>query len=570
MPNLASVAASQLNIRFAHISLRRNRLLTQPWLSSPVHFALLYADESAYNNGDNLYGHDHSATFPLNAILTLHAFLSGSFDWTKRLKLVKLCLVRTLSILLVTLLLAACENPAKPLSEPKQGVVIENKEIIVVTHNGPNTYYINGDNELAGLEHDLAMLFAESLGPNYSIKFLLVNNITKVIPTLLKGKAHLAAADLSITPARQHLVRFSVPYQSVQQQVVYNIEQKNKPGGLQDLIGKRIAVPAGTSYAERLREISKDEPLLGWQELGNASTDELLEQVAEGLLDYTVADDHLVALVQNYYPNLGTGLALGKPEKIAWAFPKTGDPWLYNQANVFFARIQKDGTLRNLLDRYYGHSERLDAIDVTTFLQRIRSILPQYIDLFKQAQEVTGLDWRLLAAISYRESHWDRFNTSPTNVRGMMMLTENTADSLGVTDRLDAKQSIMGGARYIIKLRETIPERVQEPDRTWMALAAYNIGYAHVEDARVLAERLNLNPDSWADIKKTLPLLNRAEYYTHARYGYANGGAPVIFVESVRTYHKILEKFEPQHSPLLPNFKLALLNARANLKSLTY
>ena len=151
-----------------------------------------------------------------------------------------------------------------------------------------------------------------------------------------------------------------------------------------------------------------------------------------------------------------------------------------------------------------------------------------------------------------------------------MMLTENTADSLGVTDRLDAKQSIMGGARYIIKLRETIPERVQEPDRTWMALAAYNIGYAHVEDARVLAERLNLNPDSWADIKKTLPLLNRAEYYTHARYGYANGGAPVIFVESVRTYHKILEKFEPQHSPLLPNFKLALLNARANLKSLTY
>jgi len=477
---------------------------------------------------------------------------------------VKLCLVRILLILLVTFLLAACENPAKPQSEANQGEQHkDNKEIIVVTHNGPNTYYVNGENEFAGLEYDLARLFAEDLGADYSVKFLLADNITKVIPTLLKGKAHLAAADLSITRIRQHLVRFSVPYQSVQQEVVYNIEQKNKPGKLQDLIGKRIAVPAGTSYAERLKEISRNEPLLSWQELSNASTDELLEQVAKGQLDYTIADDHLVALVQNYYPNLGIGLALGEPEKIAWAFPKIGDPWLYNKANVFFARIQKDGTLRNLLDRYYGHSTRLDSTDVTTFLQRIFSLLPQYIDLFKQAQEITGLDWRLLAAISYRESHWNRFNTSPTNVRGMMMLTEDTADGLGVTDRLDARQSIVGGARYIAKLRETIPERVQEPDRTWMALAAYNIGYAHVEDARVLAQRLNLNPDCWADVKKTLPLLNRAEYYTHAKSGYANGGAPVIFVESVRTYHKILEKFQPQHRPVLPSFNLAKLDMRA-------
>lgn len=476
----------------------------------------------------------------------------------------KLCLVRIHLILLFTLLLAACENPVKPLSEPKSGEQArDNKEIVVVTHNGPNTLFVDGNDKLAGLEYDLANLFIKELGEDYTVKFLVVDNITKVIPALLKGKAHLAAADLSITRTRQHLVRFSAPYQGVQQQVVYNIEQKNKPEKLQDLIGKRIAVPAGTSYAERLRKISRDEPLLGWQELSNAGTDELLEQVAEGLLDYTIADDHLVSLLQNYYPNIDAGLALGEPEKIAWAFPKTGDQWLYNKADRFFARIQKDGTLRNLLDRYYGHSQRLDALDVTTFLKRTRDILPQYISLFKQAQEITGLDWRLLAAISYRESHWDRFNTSPTNVRGMMMLTEATADSMGVTDRLDAAQSIMGGARYIIKLKETIPNRVKEPDRTWMALAAYNIGYAHVEDARVLAQRLNLNPDSWADVKKTLPLLNKAEYYTKVKYGYASGGAPVIFVESIRTYYKILEKFEPRHHRTLPSLNVAGLDARA-------
>jgi membrane-bound lytic murein transglycosylase F len=177
--------------------------------------------------------------------------------------------------------------------------------------------------------------------------------------------------------------------------------------------------------------------------------------------------------------------------------------------------------------------------------------------LFKQAQEITGIDWRLLAAVSYRESHWDTYNTSPTNVRGLMMLTEDTADLMGVTDRLDPKQSIPAGARYLLKLKDTIPDHIPEPDRTYMALAAYNIGYAHVEDARVLAKRLGLNPDSWADVKKTLVMLNNPEYYSTVKYGYASGGAPVIFVESIRSYQRILERYQPSHTPIFKTFKIA-------------
>jgi len=465
-----------------------------------------------------------------------------------------------LIIIFAVLLLTACQEPVKPLPDPR-----ESKEIVVVTHNGPNTYYVDGNDQIAGLEYDLATKFVESLGPEYSVRFVLVNNITEVIPTLLKGEAHFAAADLSITHLRQHLVQFTVPYQNVQQHIVYNTEINQAPKKIEDLIGKNIAVPAGTSYAERLAEKTQNYPKLEWQALEKVSADELMEQVAEGLLDFTVSDGHLVAMLRNYYPNLGIGLALGKEEQIAWAFPKTGNRWLYDQANIYFARIQQDGTLRNLIDRYYGHSKRLDTLDITTFLKRTRTLLPQYIDLFKEAQEMTGIDWRLLAAVSYRESHWDRLNTSPTNVRGLMMLTEATADMLGVTDRLDARQAIMGGARYIVMLRDTIPKRVPEPDRTWMALAAYNIGYAHLEDARVLAQRMNLNPDSWADVKKTLPLLNKVEYYSTVKYGFARGGAPVIFVESIRTYHKILEKYEPPHSPLLPSFELARIFTQSTL-----
>lgn len=463
-------------------------------------------------------------------------------------------------IILAALLLSACQEPVQPLPDPR-----ESKEIVVVTHNGPNTYYIDGSDQPAGLEYDLASKFVKSLGPEYRIRFHVVNNITEVIPALLKGEAHFAAADLSITRLRQHLVQFTSPYQSVQQHIVYNTEINPQPKKLEDLIGKEIAVPAGTSYAERLAEKKQNLPGLQWRALEKVSADELMEQVAEGLLDFTVSDSHLVAMLRNYYPNLGIGLALGKEEEIAWAFPKTGDRWLYDQANSYFAGIRKDGTLRNLIDRYYGHSERLDTLDVTTFLKRTRTLLPQYIDLFKEAQEMTGIDWRLLAAVSYRESHWDRLNTSPTNVRGLMMLTEATADMLGVTDRLDARQAIMGGARYIVMLKDTIPKRVPEPDRTWLALAAYNIGYAHLEDARVLAQRMKLNPDSWADVKKTLPLLNKVEYYSTVKYGFARGGAPVIFVESIRTYHKILEKYEPPHSPLLPSFDLARIFTQATM-----
>ncbi|HZV61374.1 MAG TPA: membrane-bound lytic murein transglycosylase MltF [Methylophilaceae bacterium] len=461
--------------------------------------------------------------------------------------------------LLMLFLLASigCRKLPEPLPDVRQS-----KELIVVTHNGPNTYYVNGDNEFAGLEYDLARLFTEDLGPDYKLNFLVVSNISEVLPTLLEGRGHLAAADLTVTSIRKRMVDFSVPYQDVQQYVVYNSEQGKAPKKVQDLLHANIIVPSGTSYAERLRSLARNEPQLEWQELANVSADELLERVAAGELDYTIADDHLAAILGNYYPNLRIGMALGKPEAIGWAFPRNQHEWLREKADSFFLRIKKDGTLRNLLDRYYGHSDRLKSVDVTAFLQRSQTILPQYMRLFKQAQELTSLDWRLLAAVSYQESHWDRFNTSPTNVRGMMMLTEDTADRMGVTDRLDAKQSIIAGARYIVLLKEALPARIAEPDKTWMALAAYNIGLAHLEDARVLAQRLKLNPDRWADVKKTLPLLNKAEYYSTVKYGYASGGAPVVFVESIRTYHKILERYEPGHKPLLPSLELAWMGPR--------
>ena len=435
--------------------------------------------------------------------------------------------------------------------------------------NSPNTYYVDGNNEFAGLEYDLAKLFVQELDDGTQLKFIVENHIDQILPNLLNGRADIAAADISVTAARKTRIDFTTPYQDVQQQVIYNKDlDKKPPKNIKELIGKNITVPAGTSFAERLSKLHADQPSLFWEERTNANSEKLLIELASGELEYTIADSHLVAILQNYYPSLGVAFAIGEPEKIAWAFSKNSNPQLLAKADAFFKKIKNNGTLRNLIDRYHGNAKRLNQLDIKTFLMNSNKLLPKYKHLFKQAQEITGIDWRLLAAISYQESHWDTFNTSPTNVRGLMMLTEATADRMGVTDRLDPKQSIPAGAKYINLMVDTVPERVPEPDRTYMALASYNIGYAHVEDARVLAQRLKLNPDSWADVKKTLVMLNNPDYYVNAKYGYCSGGAPVIFVESIRSYHNILLRYQPAHNAGDNDFKIAretFLNNKAVL-----
>lgn len=458
-------------------------------------------------------------------------------------------------ISLLTLAVLGCTPEPAPAPEPT--AIKDEKVVTFVTINSPNTYFLNGTNEYAGLEYDLAKLFVASLGPEYQIKFIVVDSFSKVIPTLLSGKADIAAADITITEDRKKIVNFSMPYHDVQQQVAYNRDVTSAPKRLDQLEGLTITVPAGTSYAERLHKLSATIPALVWQEQEDTSSEQLLEALAHEEITYTVTDNHLLAVMQYYYPNIGNAFALGDPEKIAWAVNKRGKPEFLDKINAFFKKIKADGTLSNLIDRYHGNTKRLNPLDVRTFLTRTQTILPKYIRLFKDAQEITDIDWRLIAAISYQESHWDTYSTSPTNVRGLMMLTEDTSDMMNVTDRLDPKQSIPAGAKFFLWLKERFPERINEPDRTFMALAAYNIGFGHVEDARILAQRLKMNPDSWADVKKALIKLTDANYYTKAKHGYCSCGAPIIYTESIRSYYRILEKHQPSHRPELEPFKIA-------------
>jgi hypothetical protein len=162
---------------------------------------------------------------------------------------------------------------------------------------------------------------------------------------------------------------------------------------------------------------------------------------------------------------------------------------------------------------------------------------------------LSGIDWRLIAAIGYQESHWDAAATSPTGVRGLMMLTDETAERLQVKNRLDARDSIIGGARYFALLKEALNPRIAEPDKTYLALAAYNLGLGHLEDARIVAQQHKLNPDKWQDVRQVLGKLAEPETFNTLKHGYARGFEALQLVDNVRNYHDILVRMEPREPP---------------------
>jgi len=440
------------------------------------------------------------------------------------------------------LTLPAC-NPDAMFERPVQPFD-KTDELVVLVRNGPATRFLGADGKYSGIEQDLLDMFAKDTG--LRLRLVERTKFNEILPALRRHLAHLAAAGLVATEDRRKEVIFGPAYLSVHMVVAYNTDHP-RPRNIRDLIGKRVVALAGSSGAEQLRSEVLQEANLRWEEIPATDSTELLDRLASDEVDYVVTDSNIVELAQNFSPNIGRAFNLGEPETLSWAMPKDANPLLVERVKEFFARINANGTLRILLDRYYGHIQRLTQADVSAFLERRLSVLPQYRSTFQEAQELTGIDWRLLAALGFQESHWNPLATSPTGVRGLMMLTSETADRLGVSDRLDPRQNIIAGARYLKILKDTLPERIAEPDRTWLALASYNIGYGHLEDARILTQRLGLRADSWVDVKKMLPLLTRSDFYITVKRGFARGGEAVILTENIRNYFDILVRYEEPH-----------------------
>jgi membrane-bound lytic murein transglycosylase F len=184
------------------------------------------------------------------------------------------------------------------------------------------------------------------------------------------------------------------------------------------------------------------------------------------------------------------------------------------------------------------------------FHSHIDTRLPHLRAPFEAAARDTGFSWRVLAALGYQESRWRPAAVSPRGAQGVMMLMPVTAKKMGVNNVFSPDENILGGARYLAYMKERIPKRIRDPDRTWMAMAAYNIGIGHLEDARIITQMRKKNPDRWADVRANLPRLSDPHWHSRVKRGYANGSETVQFVERVTQFAAILETRVPD-SPLV-------------------
>lgn len=408
--------------------------------------------------------------------------------------------------------------------------------ITVLTRTAPTTYYEGADGP-TGLEYDLVMLFAEHL--KVKAEFIIPDTFDDILKQIPEDKSDIAAAGLTVTEQRKKTMRFSDSYQSITEQVVYRSGRK-KPQSVTDLSNGIVEIVKGTSYEDGLLKLQADTPSLSWNINTELTTDGLMYLVNEGLIDYTIADSHQATAIKRFYPKLNIAFDITKPQQLAWALPLSTDDSLYNEINSFFKKIKHNKTLDQLLEKHYGNNGNLSYVGNCTFRSHSQSRLPTYKDLFLAEAKKHTIDWRLLAAIGYQESHWRADAISPTGVKGLMMLTSATAKQLGIKDRTDPVQSIKGGALYFKQRLKKIPARITEPDRTWFALASYNVGFGHLEDARKLTQKRHKNPDKWLDVKESLPLLSQRKWYKQTRHGYARGKEPVRYVENIRSYYDLL------------------------------
>ncbi len=443
-----------------------------------------------------------------------------------------------LAALVVLLAIAAGCEKFKPPAIFQSAVqqIRARGELRVVTLNLPTCYYF-GAQGTEGLEFDLASAYAASLG--VKLNMYPVPNERAAQAEIGAGRADIAAASLTSSLDWTRVADAADPYTLIPQLVVYQ-RGSVQPRDTLQLESAKIAVRAGSPQERILQRLkSTVAPTLQWEETAPSGA-EPVEDVESGGAQYAITDEREFSFAHHLYPNVLVGFALPQKRPAQWMV-RRDMPALLASVNGFFRDLAASGRLPQMVQESSGDTRPFVYEESREFQAHVGSRLPQFRSWFETAAAQSGIDWRLLAAIGYQESKWDAHAASTEGAVGVMMLTADTAQAMGIKDRTNPEQSIAGGARYLAQVREMIPDRIAEPDRTWLTIAAYNVGFGHLEDARIIAQSRGRNPDSWADVRAVLPLLGQERWYEQAKRGYARGWEPVQFVDRIQRYLTLLE-----------------------------
>ena len=461
-----------------------------------------------------------------------------------------LLVLRQRFLLVLCAALPAC-NHDKPDTTP----------LTVVVRTTPAAWHFDSG-KTRGIDHDLLGQFAEFLGVEVQVNHVI--STSAAFDSLCNPDAQLAVGMLTAPMSASDNFHLTPRYDTFRPQLLYRFDHP-RPTSAGDLVMKDIEVGDEPAHLKALTDVKqRNADLTRWKLRPDLSPLELIEALDQGLIEYTVADSHAVAMSRNFYPRIKEAFDIGDALPLHWVFGSCADPGTVAAADAFFARISTDRTLAQILDRYYGHTTQLDYPEKLTFIKNVDQRLGKYRDLFIASARQHHLDWQLLAAISYQESHWNPQARSPSGVQGLMMLTLENARQLNVDDRHDPAQNIDAGTHFLLNIKQRLPATVREPDRTWFALAAYNAGPRYVERAMEKARARGLNPALWINIRD---LLNRAADKKSGGAGTRRSlNNPHNYVYNVRAYRDLLAWLEgslsfqtPEQTPHTISFPPATL-----------
>jgi membrane-bound lytic murein transglycosylase F len=411
-------------------------------------------------------------------------------------------------------------------------------ELRVITAISPHSYYVY-HNRSMGFDYELARQFAEHLGVR--LRVVACRTWEDMLTALDKGRGDLIAAGTEITHSRSRQAAFSDGYREVQQHLISH-RRLSSLATLQELAGKTVDVSRGSANHERLEELRSQGIEVTIRAHDNLLDDVLIQQVARGEIDFTVANSNIALMIRRYYPSASVQPLSRDTVPLGWAVRHDARN-LLERINDFFRVMTESGRLDDIYEKYHWNIGDFDYIDLKTFHERVRTRLPRYRPFIKDAARRNGFDWCLIAAQAYRESHLDPLARGANDAQGLMQLLPVTGRSLKVADLLDPVANIKAGVQYLRWLHDQI-EGMEEDDRLLTALAAYNAGLGHIQDSRRLAAKLGLDPNRWDSLAKTLPLLRFRKYYREAEQGFCRGDITVAYVKHIMIYFDILKRQE--------------------------
>jgi len=432
----------------------------------------------------------------------------------------------------------------------------ERDKLIAITGYSPTSYFIYHGQPM-GYEYELLQMLSEHL--NIPVEIKLARDIDDMIGMLEKGDGDIIAYGLTITAERREHVAFTEPLNVTRQVLV-----QRKPGDWRnmmlhqierelirsaiDLAEKTVYVRKGSAYVTRLQNLSRE---IGGEikiveAPGDVTTEELIAQVADGTIEYTVSDENIAKINAAYFRNIDIETPVSLPQQTAWAV-RHSSPELLDALNEWLIEAQDNLDYYVIYNKYYENRRAFSARFGSEYFPITGGSISPYDDIIREEAERLDWDWRLLAALIYQESQFRPRAQSWAGAIGLMQLMPRTAREFGAANPYDPEENIRAGVSFLVWLEEYWREYIiDENERLKFVLASYNVGQGHVQDARRLASIYDGDPDIWhSNVERFMLKKSNPEYYNAdvVNFGYATGIEPVRYVESIFDLYEHYKRF---------------------------